>query len=198
MSLALQALGDDAVRTLLIPNLESGSPPLVSCQLAAAMQRPADDVSRMQAQRLYGVLLDAVGASMYACCIKLASSALPAVLLAGSGTSVSSEQLGEPASSAGSAGPLTSDTRAGGKRKAGGAPAAHPASKHAKTTPGLAAGRQQVAGAADDDLQDVPSILAESWQEDACMNRTLGALVRLFGDDLLPKLPLAQPAAFII
>jgi hypothetical protein len=172
----LQALGDDAVRTLLIPNLESGSPPLVSGRLAAAMQRPADDLTRMQAQRLHGVLLHAVGTSMYDCCIKLA----------GSGGPVRSQQLAES---------LASDGSAGGKRRAGGAPAAQPGSKHARA----AAGRPQAAGDdGDDDLQDVASILAASWQEDACMNRTLGALLRLFGDDLLPKLPLAQPAALVI
>jgi hypothetical protein len=41
----------------------------------------------------------------------------------------------------------------------------------------------------------VAEVLGDSWREDSDVNATLGALLHLFGEDLLPSLPLAQLAA---
>jgi hypothetical protein len=41
-------------------------------------------------------------------------------------------------------------------------------------------------------------VLGDSWREDSDVNATLGALLHLFGEDLLPSLPLAQLAAVSI
>ncbi|KAF8068263.1 TAF6 [Scenedesmus sp. PABB004] len=41
----------------------------------------------------------------------------------------------------------------------------------------------------------VAEVLGESWKDDSDTNATLGALLQLFGEDLLPCLPLAQLAA---
>jgi hypothetical protein len=48
------------------------------------------------------------------------------------------------------------------------------------------------ADAGDSSLAEV---LGQSWKEDSDVDATLGALLSLFGDDLLPNLPLPQLAA---
>lgn len=62
-----------------------------------------------------------------------------------------------------------------------------------------AAGHQAAAAAADGSGgggdSSLAQVLGQSWKEDSDVNATLGALLSLFGDDLLPNLPLPQLAA---
>lgn len=41
----------------------------------------------------------------------------------------------------------------------------------------------------------VLAVLGDAWREESDVNATLGALLELFGEDLLPYLPLAEPAS---
>lgn len=60
-----------------------------------------------------------------------------------------------------------------------------------------AAGHPAAAAAVDGggDSLSLAEVLGQSWKEDSDVNDTLGALLSLFGDDLLPNLPLPQLAA---
>lgn len=63
-----------------------------------------------------------------------------------------------------------------------------------------AAGHPATASAGDGrdgggDSLSLAEVLGQSWKEDSDVNATLGALLSLFGDDLLPNLPLPQLAA---
>jgi hypothetical protein len=52
-------------------------------------------------------------------------------------------------------------------------------------------------GSSSSSLQEpsVAEVLGQSWKEDSDVNATLGALLELFGEDLLPCLPLPEVAA---
>lgn len=66
-----------------------------------------------------------------------------------------------------------------------------------KGPPGVLAGAAAAAatGADGSSQQSVAEVLGRSWKEDSDVNATLGALLGLFGEDLLPCLPLPQLAA---
>jgi len=51
------------------------------------------------------------------------------------------------------------------------------------------------AAAAGSNHPSVAEVLGQSWKEDSDVNATLGALLSLFGEDLLPSLPLPELAA---
>jgi hypothetical protein len=64
-----------------------------------------------------------------------------------------------------------------------------------------AARKRSISGVDQQQQQQQPSVaevLGQSWKEDSDANATLGALLHLFGEDLLPSLPLAQLAAVSI
>jgi hypothetical protein len=50
-------------------------------------------------------------------------------------------------------------------------------------------------GGSDTQQPSVAEVLGQSWREDSDVNATLGALLSLFGEDLLPCLPLPELAA---
>jgi hypothetical protein len=84
------------------------------------------------------------------------------------------------AGKSGSSGPLSAARRLHGGAAAacaggGGSPATQPAARAASPS--------------------VLSVLGDAWREDSDVNATLGALLELFGEDLLPYLPLAEVAS---
>lgn len=58
-----------------------------------------------------------------------------------------------------------------------------------------AAGGGAGMGGSDTQQPSVAEVLGQSWREDSDVNATLGALLSLFGEDLLPCLPLPELAA---
>jgi hypothetical protein len=81
----------------------------------------------------------------------------------------------------------------------GGGPAAAAARKRAAAGAGGSSSSKGGPGQQQQQQQpSIPEVLGESWKEDSDVNATLGALLHLFGEDLLPSLPLAQLAAVFI
>uniref|UniRef100_A0A383WAR0 TATA box binding protein associated factor (TAF) histone-like fold domain-containing protein n=1 Tax=Tetradesmus obliquus TaxID=3088 RepID=A0A383WAR0_TETOB len=68
--------------------------------------------------------------------------------------------------------------------------------------PAAAAARKRAAGSSSSQQQEqqpsVAEVLGDAWKEDSDVNATLGALLHLFGEDLLASLPLPQLAAVSI